>query len=77
MGFLSSRGLHCSLINEPHGLSFNKVGWLGLGLLQGTHCIVSAGSPSFGIGIELHFFLLDSLLFKESVVKVSKFLSID
>ena len=33
LGFLSSRGLHCWLINELRGLSFNKVGWLGFGLL--------------------------------------------
>ena len=55
LGFLNSGGLHCWLINEPCGLSFNKVVWLGLGLLQGTHCIVLTGSPSFGLGIEPHF----------------------
>ena len=74
-GFLSSGGLHCWLINELCGLSFNKVGWLGLGLLQGTHCIVLAGSPSFELKIEHHFFL-DYLLFEEYDVKVSEFLSI-
>ena len=56
LGFLSSGGLHCWLINEPRGLSFNKVGWLGLGLLQGTHCIVSAGSSSSELRIERRFF---------------------
>ena len=74
LGFLSSRGLHCWLINEPYGLSFNKVGWLGLGLLQGTHCIVSVDSPLSGLRIERRFFfLLDSLFFEESFVKVSDF----
>ena len=58
------------MINEPRGLSFNKVGWLRLGLLQGTHCIVSAGSPSSRLKIERRFFLLDSLLFEESSIKV-------
>ena len=56
LGFLSSGGLHCWLINELHGLSFNKVGWLGFGLLQGTRCIVSAGTPSSGLKIECRFF---------------------
>ena len=54
--FLSLGGLHCWLINKLHGLSFNKVGWLGFGLLQGTRCIVSVGSPSFELEIERHFF---------------------
>ena len=58
LGFLSSGGLHCWLINEPHGLSFNKVGWLGLGLLQGTHCIVSTGSPLSGLRIKCRFFFI-------------------
>ena len=72
LGFLSSGG-QCWLINEPPGLSFNKVGWLGLGLLQGTHCIVLAGSPSSKLEIErcfFFFFFVDSLFFKEYVVKV-------
>ncbi|KAL6340753.1 hypothetical protein AAG906_027898 [Vitis piasezkii] len=43
LGFLSSGGLHCWLISELCGLSFNKVGWLGFGLLQGTRCVVSTG----------------------------------
>ena len=43
------------MINELRGLSFNKVGWLGFGLLQGTHCIVSTGTPSSELGIEHHF----------------------
>ena len=75
LGFLSSGGLHCWLINELCGLSFNKVGWLGFCLLQGTHCIVSASSPSSGLRIECHCFL-DSLFFEESVGKVSEFFSI-
>ena len=74
--FLSSGGLHCWLINELRGLSFNKVGWLGFGLLQGTHYIVSVDSPSSGLGIEYRFLLLDSLFFKESTGKVSEFFSI-
>ena len=57
LGFLSSGGLHCWLINELCGLSFNKVGWLGFGLLQGTRCIVLVGSPSFGLRIERRFFV--------------------
>ena len=61
LGVLSSGGLHCSLISERCGLSFNKVEWLGFDLLQGTCCVVSAGSPSFGLGIKCHFF--DSLFF--------------
>ena len=56
LGFLSLGWLHCWLINELCGLSFNKVGWLGFGLLQGTRCIVSVGSPSSGLGIERRFF---------------------
>ena len=56
LGFLSLGGLHCWLINELRGLSFNKVGWLRFGLLQGTHCIVLLGSPSSGLRIECHFF---------------------
>ena len=55
-GFLELRGLHCWLINELCGLSFNKVGWLRFGLLQETRCIVSAGSPSSGLRIEHRFF---------------------
>ena len=54
-GFLSSGALNCWLINELCGLSFNKVGWLGFGLLQGTHYIVSVDSPSSGLGIEYRF----------------------
>ena len=76
-GFLSSGALNCWLINELCDLSFNKVGWLGFDLLQGTRCIVSASSPSSGLGIELRFFLLDSLFFKEFVGKVLEFFSID
>ena len=76
LGFLSSGGLHCWLINELCGLSFNKVGWLGFGLLQGTRCIVSAGSPSSGLRIEHRFFFLDSLFFEEFYGKVSEFFSI-
>ena len=56
LGFLSTGGLHCWLINEPYGLSFNKVGWLGLGFLQGTHCIVSVDSLLSGLRIEHCFF---------------------
>ena len=55
-GFLSSRGLHCWLINELCDLSFKQVGWLKFSLLQGTRCIVSAGSPSSGLRIEHRFF---------------------
>ena len=78
LGFLSSGGLHCWLINELRGPSFNKVGWLGFGLLQGTHCIVSAGSPLSRLEIERHFYFyfLDSLFFKESSSKVLEFFSI-
>ena len=57
LGFLSSGGLHCWLINDLCGLSFNKVGCLKFGLLQGTHCIVLAGSPSSGLGIKRRFFV--------------------
>ncbi|KAL6312906.1 hypothetical protein AAG906_016047 [Vitis piasezkii] len=39
LGFLSSGGLHWLLISELCGLSFNKVGWLGFGILQGTRCM--------------------------------------
>ena len=56
LGFLSLRGLHCWLISELRGLSFNKVGWLEFSLLQGTRCVVSAGSPLSGLGIECYFF---------------------
>ena len=74
LGFLSSGGLYCWLINEPYGLSFNKAGWLGLGLLQGTHYIVLVDSLLSRLRIERRFFfLLDSLFFEESSVKVSDF----
>ena len=78
LGFLSSGGLHCWLINDLCGLSFNKVGCLKFGLLQGTHCIVSAGSLSSELEIERHFYFyfLDSLFFEESFGKVSEFFSI-
>ena len=36
---------------------YRKVGWLRFGLLQGTHCIVSTGSPSSGLGIKHRFFV--------------------
>ena len=75
LGFLSSGRLHCWLFNEIRGLSFNKVGSFGFGLLQGTHCIVSASSPSSGLRIECHCFL-DSLFFEESFGKVSEFFSV-
>ena len=63
LGFLSSGRLHCWLFNEIRGLSFNKVAWFGFGLLQGTHCIVLAGSPSSGLGIERRFWIPYSLTF--------------
>ena len=74
LGFLSLGGLHCWLINELCGLSFNKGGWLKFGLLQGICCIVSASSPLSKLGIEHHYyFFLDSLFFEESFGKVSEF----
>ena len=76
LGFLSLGGLYCWLINKLRGLSLNKIGWLGFGLLQRTHCIISACSHSSKLRIERHFFLLDSLFFEESTSKVSEFFSI-
>ena len=63
LGFLSSGGLHCWLINEPRAL----LGGLGLAFYKEHIVLFQPVLPHPGSELSVVFFL-DSLFFEKSIV---------